>query len=182
MSEKPFRTSYRRVKFSTVKLSVHESAKAAREVWFAAIDHGRPYHPDCLVKEAALVDAIQCSPLPVIKGDKIENLQHYHVLGRFHILDQLRAFAAIEHFKRLKVTLALLRPPKGDDWDEARFESLAQALLILDNCGRGRPIDVLKQVYDETWRKGWRSLIEPRPTCALMAKSVGCLESQLRRR
>ena len=173
----------RRVLFRADRFFIPEPATGAFEVWSAAVRSSRSYFPDAFIEPQALTDAMRCSPLPVIELGDGQERPRFGVIGRFNLYQQLIAYAAIDAYRPIDARLSVVRPPAGEGWDDRRLESLAQAMLIVDACGRGMPIHEFREICYATRPNrgaGWSSLTDPRPTRGRLADKLGCLKSQLR--
>ena len=178
MSTPQFRNRLTPVTFNPALFQVHRHAAAAHAVWDSAVDRDRTHFPDCLLTSDALAAALRCTPLPVIEDGTRET--KYGVVGRFHIYCQLTAYARNEILKPLKAALLIIRPPDGRTWTSGLVETLSQSLLILDNCGRAKPVDEYRAIYNASRSSGWRSLRNARPSRNEMASRLELNPAQLR--
>ena len=162
----------RTVKYSSVDLTIHESAAAAHKVWLNG-PSGHRYKAHSLLTKDSLYAAITLSPLPVIPSQEPgRGRRDYGVIGRFNI------FSTIEHVKPPIITLVVVTPPP----DAKCLSVTSQAMLLLDACGRCTPIEEFQQIYAATQVQQWESLIRSKPSRAFMARQLGCSPDKLRLR
>lgn len=174
-----WRIKLRKVHFKSTKLSIHELANDAYDVWykaFAMSSKSRGYFLDGLLDQDTLSTALACSPLPCVAIADNGSRPSYAVIGRFNI------WAQIDTYHPRKITLAIYYPMDATGGGEDRLKTLLQSLLLVDSCARGSPKVEFEAVYDSTRKTTWPSLIKHRPSLGLWAKVLGCGVDALRTR
>ena len=180
MSRQDFTIRLKPVRLADIQLSIHESAVDAYEAWrkYGMEDYARLH--DHIFDDDALSDALQLASLPVIEGNPEIRPRLYEVIGRFH------TFTQIDALRPKTVSLVVLEPGDETPWDDSRLRSLAQAMLVLDACGREEAVPEFRAIYRAIDRatkdKAWLAVKPSRRSRERLAQFAGCSMDQLRER
>ena len=159
-------------------LVIHPAARSVYKAWLDAgpISHRLPAH--ALVDETVLIEAMRYLPLPVVRMTKSDRYNaagaRFGVLGRFHLYHQINIVNPPKIAVEIIDTADLKSCPGGG------FETLAQAMYVIDIGGRCQPLRELAAVQRATKNSPWPSLVKERMSLRVMARMLGVGVRRLR--
>ena len=168
MSDQKLKIGLRQVRYTNVQLSIHESAIEVYETWrnYGMEDYSR--FDDKIFEDGPWANALQLSVLPVVEGDRHLRPRLYEAIGRFHTYTQIDALRP-EH-----VTLAVLQPNDGKQWEDGCLQTLAQAMLVLEAFGRREPTEEFTFILAAAKPGRWPALASRKLSLAGLAEFLRC--------